>query len=138
MDPLSILGATAAASQLFQQGLDISKFLWELYSRGQEAPEVIRRHIAEVDQLTELAKLIQQNPSLNHASIASVLDSCLSVTQPFQAMLQELSTSGQDGRFVRLQKAVLVVLKEKEIDRFFEQLERAKSSLIISIQRIDS
>jgi hypothetical protein len=62
MDPLSILGAVAAASQLFEQGLKITSFLYELYGKAKEAPESIQKQTVKVEQLIDLATLVKENP----------------------------------------------------------------------------
>jgi hypothetical protein len=58
MDPLAVLGAVAAATQLVEQGIKITQFLSKLYSKIQDAPESVRKHFVYVKQLIDIARLI--------------------------------------------------------------------------------
>jgi hypothetical protein len=49
-DPLSILGAAAAASQLVEQGAQVIKFACKIYSRFQ-SPEKTQKQLAQVVQV---------------------------------------------------------------------------------------
>ena len=138
MEPLTGLGAAAAASQLLVQGVKIAKFLAELYGRCQE-PDFIRKQIVQVEQLVEIARLIEDNPSLQKkAYIASILESCGATAAKLLEILEKVAVKGEDGKVRKVQKAILSLLKEKETLHFFNDLEREKSSLILCIQEIDS
>jgi len=73
MDPLSVLGAAAASSQLLEQGAKVTKFLWDLYSKMKDSPEQIRRQIIQIEQLLSLSRLFLENPALQKDSVASIL-----------------------------------------------------------------
>ncbi len=137
MDPLSILGATAAASQLLQQGANITKFLWGLYSKMKDSPATIRRQIIQIEQLLDLSRLFLQNPSLQTDSVASILGTCLLQTQQFQRILKEVAVTDSHSRFKTLKKSFEAMMKEKEIVQLFDNLEREKSSLMLCVQQID-
>jgi hypothetical protein len=138
MDPLSVLGAVSAASQLIEMGLKLTLFLSELYSKTQDAPELVRKRTVQIEQLVDLSRLIINNPSLQRDSIASALSTCLRTVQQFQEVLKKVSVAEDDGKFQRARKGFAAVVKEKEIVRFINDLEREKSSLILCIQEIDS
>jgi hypothetical protein len=137
-DPLSILGAAAAASQLLQQGFQITKFICELYSAVQDAPESIRKQITQVEQLIDVARLIIQNPSLQTASVASILSTCMRSAAEVQGILKKVSATTKDGPLKKAQKALTAVMKEKEILALFNNLEKKKSSLTLCIHEIDA
>lgn len=137
-DPLTILGAAAAASQLLQQGSQITRFICELYSKVQDAPESIRKQIMQIDQLIDLARLIIQNPSLQTASVAAILSTCMRSAAEVQGILKKASATTKDGQLKKAQKVLTAVMKEKEILTLFNNLERDKSSLTLCIQEIDA
>lgn len=137
-DPVTILGAAAAATQLLQQGFQITKFICELYSRIQDAPESIRKQVMQIEQLTDLARLIIQNPSLQTASVTSILSTCLWNAAEVQGILKKVSATTKDGQLKKVQKALTAVMKEKGIFALFNNLEREKSLLTLYIQEIDA
>jgi hypothetical protein len=137
MDPLSVLGAAAASSQLLQQGAKITKFLWDLHSKMKNSPETIHKEIVQIEQLIDLSRLFLQSPSLQKDSVASILGTCLLRAQEFDQELQKVSVHDSDGKFKKLKKTFEAVMKEKEIVQLFDQLEREKSSLMLCIQQID-
>lgn len=137
-DPVTILGAAAAASQLLQQGVQMTKFICELYSKVQDAPESIRKQAMQIEQLTDLARLIIQNTSLQTALVASILSTCMRTAAQVQRILEKVSATTKDGQLMKVQKALTAVMKEKEILALFNNLEGEKSSLTLCIHEIDA
>jgi len=137
MDPLTILGGTAAASQLLQQGANITKFLWDLYSKMKDSPAANRRQTIQIEQLLDLSRLFLQNASLQTDSVASILGTCLLQAQQFQQVLKKVAVTSSDGQLKTLKKSFEAVMKEREIVQLFDNLEREKSSLMLCIQQID-
>jgi hypothetical protein len=78
MSGLEVLGALAAASQLGEQGLKIINYISELYVKVQDAPNSIRKHKAQVEQLIEIEGLIKNNPPLQTDMVGSTLRVCSS------------------------------------------------------------
>jgi hypothetical protein len=138
MDPLTVLGAVAAATQLVEQGIKITQFLGELYSKVQDAPESVRKQLVHVEQLIDIARLIIQSPSLQEESVVSILRTCLRQAADIQNLLKKVSVVDKDGQLKKIRKAFAAVMKEKEIDALFDNLEREKSSLALCIQEINS
>ena len=137
MDPLTILGGTAVASQLLQQGANITKFLWDLYSKMKDSPAANRRQTIQIEQLLDLSRLFLQNASLQTDSVASILGTCLLQAQQFQQVLKKVAVTSSDGQLKTLKKSFEAVMKEREIVQLFDNLEREKSSLMLCIQQID-
>jgi hypothetical protein len=77
MDPLSALGAVAAASQLVEQGYGLIKFIKDVCSKANEDPAASKRQLVPVEQLIKLAELVKDNPSLHKSDLEPVLTACL-------------------------------------------------------------
>lgn len=136
-DPLSILGAIAAASQLAQQAFEIVKFFSDLYEKVQDAGESIRTRMLHIEQLIDISKLIAKTPTLQTTAIQSVLVTCLRTTITLRDILQELS-SDKEGLLRRIMTAVKAVRKEDKIMILLDNIERGKSSLALCIHQIDA
>ena len=136
-DPLSILGAIAAASQLAQQASEIVKFFSDLYAKIQDAGELIRTRMLHIEQLIDISRLIAKTPTLQTTTIQSILITCLRTTIALRELLQELS-SDEEGRLRRIMKAVRAVRKEDKIMILLDNIERDKSSLALCIDQIDA
>lgn len=136
-DPLSILGAIAAASQLAQQAFEIIKFFSDLYAKVQDAGESIQTRMLHIEQLIDISKLIAKTPTLQTTAIQSVLVTCLRTTIALRDILQELS-SDKEGLLRRIVKAVKAVRKEDKIMILLDNIERDKSSLALCIHQIDA
>ena len=136
-DPLSVLGAIAAASQLAQQAYEIVKFFSDLYAKIQDAGESIRTRMLHIEQLIDISKLIAKTPILQTTTIQSVLVICLRTTITLHEVLQKLS-SNEEGLVRRIMKAVRAVRKEDEIMILLDNIEREKSSLALCIHQIDA
>ncbi|KAE9363880.1 TPR-like protein [Stipitochalara longipes BDJ] len=138
MDPINILGAVAAASKLLSQALEITRLLSDLCGKVKEAPDTIRKQIAQVQQLVDLARLVTGNPALQKDSIASILHTCLGTAAQCLTTLKKASPTDGDGKLKKAQKVVRALMKENEIARLLEDLEREKASLVLCIHEIDS
>jgi hypothetical protein len=138
MAGVEVLGALAAASQLTEQGLKIAIFISDLYSKVRDAPESIRKRSVQVEQLINIAKLIEHNPSLQIDSVGSILRNCTGEAEKLKEILENISTAAGDGKARRLWKALDGVAKEKRILALFANLEREKSSLALCIETIDA
>jgi hypothetical protein len=138
MDPFTILGAAAAASQFVDQGLRITFFLYDLCSKAKQAPDEIRGQIVKTETMINIARLIIQNPSLQEESVAAVLRPCLLAAQQFLELLKKISITEDDGKMKKVQKIFSSLLKEKEITSFFDDLEKKKTSIILCIGEINS
>ena len=103
-DPLSALGAVAAASQLAQQCLSITLFLCSVRSKIRNSREMIDSQAQQVEHLTRLCRQIISNPSLQTQTIANVLKACLLETEALHRVLQEAMISSKDRRVVRCSK----------------------------------
>jgi N-terminal domain on NACHT_NTPase and P-loop NTPases len=136
-DPLSILGAIAAASQLAQQASEIVKFFSDLYAKIQDASESIRTRMLHIEQLIDISKLIAKTPTLQTAAIQSVLVTCLQTAITLREVLQELS-SDEEGRLRRIMNAVRAVRKDDKIMILLDNIERDKISLALCIHQIDA
>ena len=137
-DPLTALGATAAicqiAVQLVQSTISITEFLKKL----KNAPDLVRKQNAHVEQLNGIARLIIQNASLQTDSISSMLESCLHQAEELRRLFLKDTINGTDGSFVKLQKALTSAMNDKKAQKMFSQLEREKTLLMLCIQEIDS
>jgi N-terminal domain on NACHT_NTPase and P-loop NTPases len=138
MAGVEVLGALAAASQLAEQGLRIAVFISELYVKVRDAPESIRRQSIQIQQLIDIAKLIEHTPPLQTTSVESILRNCVGEAEKLQEILGKVSTAAGDGRVKKMWKALDVVAKEKMINILFTRLEREKSSLVLCIETIGS
>jgi hypothetical protein len=141
MDPLTVLGAAAAASQFIAYGIKLTKSIsqfYSFYSKVYNAPGSICKKTIQVEQLIDLARLIIQNPSLQKESVASILRTCLTGAEEIQRILEKVSVTDKDGKIKRILKALAATVKEKDIIALFNNLEREKSSLALCIQGIDS
>jgi hypothetical protein len=60
LDPVSILGVVAAASQLIKQNGKMVLFFSELYWKVQDTPDLIRKQKIHIEQLILLSRLIKK------------------------------------------------------------------------------
>ena len=128
----------AAASQLAEQGIKVISFISDLYEKIRDAPESIRKQTVQVEQLIDIARLIEHNPSLQTNAIKSLLQSCQTEALQLLDILWKVLAAADDGRARRLWKTVDGIRKEKKILRHLGKLVQEKSSLALCIATIDS
>jgi hypothetical protein len=103
-----------------------------------ESPRYPRPHPKAENPHRTTDSPFTENPSLQTAPIASILQSCLKAAQPLSEALTKISVSDADGKSKRIQKVISALIKEKHISASLGDLEREKNSLILCIQEIDS
>jgi hypothetical protein len=135
---LGILGGLAAASQFAQQSLKVINFISDLDGKVRDAPESIRKQAVQVEQLVDIARLIEHNPSLQTDAIILILQSCQDEAQQLLNILWRVLAAAGDGKVKRLWKAVDGITREKKILEHLSKLEREKTSLALCIATIDS
>src|SRR5438045_7350907 len=123
-DPVAILGATAAASQLVEEALKITLFLCQLGSQIRGARDSTNRRVEQNEQLVSNARQIISNLSLQTETMVSILRACLEETRKLDRLLQKLVVSSRHSRPVRFTRSLKAVMKEKEIKAHFDNLER--------------
>jgi hypothetical protein len=133
-EPVTVFGAVTAASALAGQVIQTIIFISDFYSNVQDAPEWIHKQDVHVEQLINVARLIIQNPSVQTDSVASILETCLRESGKLREVLQKSLVIPKDGKIRKFQKCLMAGIKEKEIIKLFENLEREKSSLMLCIQ----
>ncbi|KAJ8063068.1 hypothetical protein OCU04_008310 [Sclerotinia nivalis] len=137
MDPLSILGAIAASSQIVQQSYDAIKFLNDIRTQMKEGPEKIRKQIQQIEQFITLLDLVVNNTSLQTPEISSVVGSCLRSAKELKACLGSYLATPEDGKRMKLRKAFTGIRADKKLTSMLADLEREKSLLSLHIQKTD-
>jgi hypothetical protein len=138
MSGVEILGAVASAVQLADTCMKIAICAIDLFSRVRDAPETIRKRIVAVEQLVEIARLIQHNPSLQTSLIASVLNRARADADQLFEILTKIDAQLTAGKVVKYWKALEGVTKEKRILAMCDRLQENKASLTLYIASINS
>ncbi|KAF5870455.1 putative kinesin light chain protein [Botrytis fragariae] len=137
MDPLSILGAIAASSQIAQQSYDAIKFLNDIKTQMQNGPKKIRGQIQHIEQFITLLALVIKNTSLQTSEVSSVVKTCSNSAKDIKDSLESYLATPDEGKRVKWRKAFTAVRSEKKISSMIADLEGEKSLLSLHIQRID-
>jgi hypothetical protein len=136
-DPLSVLGATAAALQIASQAFEIVKYLSRLYGKIKDAPELKQTRISHLEQLIEISKLIAKTPLLQTAEVQKVLVACLRMIMKLRDLLEKYSL-GDHAKIKKVVNALKIGNKEDDIAMLLANIEREKSLLALSIHQIDA
>lgn len=138
MSGLEVLGAISGALQLVDAGLRTVKLLHRLCSTLHDTPTSIKRRATQIEHLIQVARVIEQNPSLQTTLINSLLVDCVAKAKHLQSILDHLTASLSSGKIERYWKAIGGVLKEKKISELCNSLGENKSAIVLCIASIDS
>jgi hypothetical protein len=130
-DPITILGASAAAIQLTGLALKLTRLTNDISKGSKEAPGVIQRHFDTINQINGISRFIMGNPALQTDSIASILRTMLGCMHKLSTILENLGAHS-------LTKIFNYLRKEKEVNSLLDQLVKEQQLLILSINEIDS
>jgi len=137
-DPLTALGAAAAATQFIAYGIKISQALYMIYGKTEGTSAIVKEQKQRIEDMIAIVSMVEKNPALQaDTQISSILNSCLIRAKDIQARLERVSLAEKDGRMRKLQKNMSAVFNEKETTAILEDLERWKASLIMRMESID-
>lgn len=135
MSGAEIVGLLASASQLALYSIKITNSISEIYRRFQDAPKRIQKHLEHITQLADTAQLIKQHHSLQTINIDKQVRTTLNQAKTVSAILDQITSDHAHGS-VRKYWKILKGQKEKEILGNLDQLEKEKSSLLLSISLV--
>jgi hypothetical protein len=94
--------------------------------------------LVHVEQLTKLADLIKQSPSLQKDGLMPVLKACLNRDVDLLAVLEELCIKETNGKREKIKLAFKSLMKEKKVSSTLAALEQQKSLLAFYVKYLDS
>jgi hypothetical protein len=133
-DPITALGALAAAAQLSQQCLRLGSLLASIYS-SQTYIFPISQHISH---LFLLSHHITSNPALQTPAISTLLSSLLVETRSLDESLRQVVATRKDRRTKRWLKGFKIVRMRRVLEERLQNLEKAENLLSIGIEEINA
>ncbi|KAI0382245.1 ankyrin repeat-containing domain protein [Hypomontagnella monticulosa] len=139
MDPVTTLGAAAAAAQFVGTGIKAVSLAYGLYSKLRDVPETVRSQIAQLEALNKVAETVRGAPELQEDhNITLVLGRCITNVEALITLLERAKAAETSSRTEKAWKAVVGVKQETEMTTLLGNLEREKATLILSIETINS
>jgi hypothetical protein len=131
-----VLGIIGSAITLAGVVLELTAFIKNLSAKVSDAPKTIQRQLVQVEQLVDIANLIERNPQLQTPLVSSILANCVHDAEALRALLTKLiSPSTLRGYWKALPG---ITIKENRILALLKRLEEGKASLALCIASIDS
>ena len=124
-----VVGALAAFTQLAKYSFDIANGVPELTRRLRQAPQLVRQWNDHVTLVVSLAQLMTDQASFIDQSNTEILERCCNEAIELHSLLESLMTATGDGMLVRVKKRLLVLHKEKEVERILYSIERRSNGL---------
>jgi hypothetical protein len=137
IDPLTALGAAAAAAQLAEQAGSLVKLVSDLYDKLKEAPELTRTRLVHIEQLQSVSDLIEKTESLQTAQVQAILIACLRTTRDLSEILKKISVE-ERGFLKRTLQSVKIVYQEEKVVILLDRIEKQKSLLALCIHQLDA
>lgn len=139
MDPVTALGAAAAAAQFTGVAIKAIKLTKDICSGVKDAPESIKRHVDQLETLSNTAARVRDNSTLAaDAATGAILNECTATVEAVTSLLESVKSSDGDNLAQRGWKAVVGMSREQDIIRLLDDLERTKASLLLHIGTITS
>ncbi|KAF6809666.1 hypothetical protein CMUS01_13640 [Colletotrichum musicola] len=139
MDPVTALGAAAAAAQFTGVAIKTIKLIKDICSGVKDAPEAIKRHIRQLETLNDTAAKVRDNSALAaDPATEAILKECTVTVDAVASLLDGVKSSDGDNLAKRGWKAVVGMSQEQDIGRLLDDLERSKASLLVHIATLNS
>lgn len=128
------LTAVAAASGLTDTAIRILRRLRKAHERKIKLPEVLDRHACELNSLKDIIELIDDEDSLQTATVASELVRLRSVEDRLVKLLKELDSTSKGAVKQYAHQLSHGSTEEKRLAVIMEELCQVKSALLLRIQ----
>lgn len=139
MDPVTTLGAAAAAAQFIGAGIKAVSLAYGLYSKLRDVPDTVRNQVAQLEVLNKVAETVRIAPGLQEDhNIMMVLGRCIADLEALIVLLERAKASESSSSTEKVWKAVIGVKQEAEMMKLLENLEREKATLILSIETVNA
>jgi hypothetical protein len=136
-DPLTILGAAAAATQLAEQACSLLSFFSSLYGKIKEAPELTQARVSDIEQLRSVSNLIKNTKPLQTSEVQAILVACLQTSVDLNKILEKCSPEGKT-LLKRTLRSVKVLHREDRVIVLLDRIEKQKSLLALYIHQLDA
>ncbi|KAL6713117.1 hypothetical protein ACLMJK_009238 [Lecanora helva] len=136
MSGIEVVGLLASASQLAAYIVKISRSVFEIYCRVQNAPKRIQEHTEQIEQLIATARLIQKYRQLHTNNVNAHTVCTLKQARLLHEILVKVKEEYGCETSLKRHWRRLKGTCEKEILAGFERLEKEKSALLLSISLI--
>ncbi|KAF7374156.1 Ankyrin repeat protein [Mycena sanguinolenta] len=133
MDPLTVVGALAAGSQLAQQLFQATLALASIYSHLKSASRTIAYQLAYLTELNAIAQTIKGASGQQSEAVDLALGRCLQLVEEIRNELRRRQPLETDSPGNRWRKSIIAALKEKRVADMFRQLAREKASLSLAL-----
>ncbi|KAE9964633.1 hypothetical protein BLS_008188 [Venturia inaequalis] len=128
------LTAVAAASGLTDTAIRILRRLRKAHERKTKLPEVLDRHACELNSLKDIIELIDDEDSLQTATVAAELVRLRSVEDRLVKLLKELDSTSKGAVKQYAHQLSHGSTEEKRLAVIMEELCQVKSALLLRIQ----
>jgi hypothetical protein len=133
MSGVEILGAVASAAQLTDLGIRLLSHISRLCSQFLDHPHVLLKRQHGVEQLVQIAKMIQSTSFPDTDIIHSILEGGVEDARALLAILEPLSPRKNDSKAQRGWKALCGIAKETQVLDLLRQIEERKGALLLCI-----
>jgi hypothetical protein len=133
---IDVLGAAAAATQLFETTFNLVAGISELRDRMKDAPTRIQNFRDELDSLTNTIVRIGNNPKLQTPHLKVIITAIGLKVDTLNSLLSKLSTGPNLPPVKKLVRVLKLKQTEARILQNFADLERDKTSLILTVNEL--
>jgi len=127
-----VVGLIASAAQLAQYSIKISCLVHEINKRVHGANR-LQEYDAQIRQLLETTLQIRQSDGAHSNAVGQQINSCRAEAEDLHLLLEQVLADYTIGSLGRRYCKAVTGIRESNIAEGFKKLERAKTSLIVSI-----
>jgi len=137
-DPLTALGAIAAASQLASQCLSLTLLICSPPSKVCDSQELVKETAQQIEQFTSIARQIISNLSLQTNTMAETLKRCLEEIRKLSSFLEDMMAGQRDGRFRRWKEGLKAIKNKGVVKDRVERMEKWRALLTLCVAETDA
>lgn len=133
VDPVSILGAFAATTQILTYSLRTAAGLSNLRRNIRSAASTIENLLNEVECFLNIAENVRserQIPARN-VRLDKLIDDSIRTARSLEHLLRGLNVAQNKGKYSQAWSSVKYLQKCKEIEKLLSTVERGKSTLLL-------
>lgn len=138
MSGIEVISLIASVTQLTRYVINIREFIQEVSGQVQSGPQGLEQLLGQLDRVLDTVREIEENTLFHTPSIERHLEAIVVQVESLQTVLGKLGSKKPQSTWKKYWKAYIRIRAKKQIFAIFTKIEEEKTTLQLSMTRLNA